>query len=99
MDTSSCYKSLLNQSVICHLQLAQKSLDALGKSVAAAHIDAAIQNLINISIMDDNASESDPSLGPVDTKMDVSKAKYKLTLSPNGKEGGNADFPTIGAVI
>lgn len=86
MDTMSSCKAMLNQSVIVQLHLALKSLDILGKSVAAAHIDAAIQNLKDESISDNNTSRTDISLEPFDAKMDVSQEKYKLKLSHSSME-------------
>lgn len=64
MVTPNCHERLLNESVIINLIVSLKSLDVLGHSVAAAHVDAAIQSLKNASDLDFDKSIIDAFFAP-----------------------------------
>jgi len=99
MDKLSSYESVLNQSVIMQLHLVLKSLDLLEHSIAAAHVDAAIQSMKNTTSMDCDSTIFDASFQTAKTKMDVSGGKYTLTQTCNGEDFTNPAFIEIGMEI
>lgn len=70
MKNSTCHERLLNESVIVNLIISLKSLDVLGHSIAAAHVDAAIQSLKNKSDLDFNKTIIDCFSSPERIKTD-----------------------------